>query len=726
SEIRGKRNLPEVDQVAQLQEGQAEPKPAEQPPVAPIPAMEANNGAMRRWENDERGNQIKAQINNKLDFNPGSLIAGGSSGMRSAVEQQAMSNWRKLGLDTEIMRILDRPQLTPAQRQDLAETFAKLGRAITDKQVAVDVSKAFEKAVKELNVYDLTRADQAGNFRGTAAMLKRAAEVLDRGNLAPGTKLVFDTKAGNNNITKAGLPKPGVADLDADLYYKTNDGVLRLDSVKARPNTLTSDLEKSISGKKQQFARYENWLNPSTPDGMNRSAMVYVDETGPKFNEILKQPRIDEIANRLSGGDPNAKVLQVGDRVFSVNDLNKLNSDLLSVSDQLAREQLKKSGVTSPTPQQVADAQGQIIKDRFGTIDDTLKTLKTNGRGEYGTVAPRTSETMRSARQGGIIGGGIGFATSTYQALQDGKLTGSEIANIAGQTAIGAGSGALGGVVEQTSARFIDRVAGNSVQRATTSVAGRVVSSEVASGTGTALRSVAGRVGGAGVAGAVINAGFATFDQIGAYQRGEVTASQAIGNVAGEATVGLGAGLAGAAAGAAIGSIIPGAGTVVGGVIGFGVGVVAGYLADKGLRGLGVDKMIAKGVTAAIDKGTEIAKGIANTASAVVDAGKQKVASAVKSVVSTGRNIANSVSQGAKAAKAFVSQKVDAVKTQVSQATQAAAQFVSQKVDQVKQTVSNVASSAVSTVQSVASKATNAVSNAVGGAVSSLKSVFSW
>jgi hypothetical protein len=148
-----------------------------------------------------------------------------------------------------------------------------------------------------------------------------------------------------------------------------------------------------------------------------------------------------------------------------------------------------------------------------------------------------------------------------------------------------------------------------------------VTSTEVANGVGTTARVLGGRLAGAGIAGAVVSAGFATVDQIGKYRRGEVTGSQAVGNVAGEAAVGMGAGLAGAAAGAAIGSVIPIAGTAVGAVVGFAVGCVAGYLADKGLRGLGVDKAVAHAVTGAIDAGSklvhEAGAGIAHAATSL-------------------------------------------------------------------------------------------------------------
>jgi hypothetical protein len=178
---------------------------------------------------------------------------------------------------------------------------------------------------------------------------------------------------------------------------------------------------------------------------------------------------------------------------------------------------------------------------------------------------------------------------------------------IATMTAVGGGTGAVGGLVQGVGERGFDRVAGKVVERSAGAVARRMLSTEVADGVAVASRQLAGRMAGAGIAGAVINAGFATVDQIRLYRQGKVTASQAIGTVTGEAAVGMGAGLAGAAAGAAIGSVIPIAGTAVGAVVGFAVGIAAGYLADKGLRALHVDKAIAHAVTATIDEAAKLA-----------------------------------------------------------------------------------------------------------------------
>jgi hypothetical protein len=263
-------------------------------------------------------------------------------------------------------------------------------------------------------------------------------------------------------------------------------------------------------------------------------------------------------------------------------------------------------------------------------VDNTdLRTMQRNtfvSLNETGTTNLRTVETaptiadnplrLRSEmRTGGITGGAISAVTSLPQIFdqaRQGDYLGATT-TLATNTGLGTGVGAFSAAGE--------RIIGNSVDDAL----GRFGTSAL---TGTS-RQVIGRVAGGSAIGGIVNGAFSAYDQIGAYNRGEVTGSQAIGTVTGEVAVGMGAGLAGAAAGAAIGSIIPGAGTIVGGVIGFGVGLAAGYLADRGLRGLGVNTAIASGVTWAIDN-----------APRAVNAATNFVGEQINNVASTVSNVA--------------------------------------------------------------------------------------
>lgn len=299
-------------------------------------------------------------------------------------------------------------------------------------------------------------------------------------------------------------------------------------------------------------------------------------------------------------------------------------------------------------------------------IQDTRRTtfveLSETGKTGLRTVedAPAIPENVRNhrteTRNAALIGGAFSAVTSLpeiFEQAGDGDYTGAA-RTLATNTAVGTGVGAfsdagerlvgnqIGSALERSNAaqQGIDRLFSSGAAR---NVVGRLAGTETSNLTAqtfnSTVRTLAGRVGGAGVIGGVVNGAFSAYDQIGAYKRGEVTGSQAIGTVTGEAAVGVGAGLAGAAAGAAIGSIIPGAGTIVGGVIGFGVGMIAGYVADKGLRGLGVDKMIAGGVTATIDAGAKLAGEVQNFGKEAASA----VGATVDSVKHSAENLANNV-----------------------------------------------------------------------------------
>ncbi len=210
---------------------------------------------------------------------------------------------------------------------------------------------------------------------------------------------------------------------------------------------------------------------------------------------------------------------------------------------------------------------------------------------------PMAEATVDAMKGGTKVGLAVGVVLAAHEAIRDGTF---DVKKFGRTVVTSTGAGAMAGGIEEVTARAIDRRAGQLIERGAETVAKRAVGSEVASGVATAARGAAGRLAGAGVAGAVVNAGFSAVDQVGAYERGEVSGSQAIGTVVGETAIGAGAGLAGAAAGAALGSVVPGIGNLVGAVVGFGVG----YWADKRLRQAGVDQVIARGVSSAIDGAT--------------------------------------------------------------------------------------------------------------------------
>ena len=342
-------------------------------------------------------------------------------------------------------------------------------------------------------------------------------------------------------------------------------------------------------------------------------------------------------------------------------------------------------------------------------------------------VPPPT--TMRGEIKGGAIAGTLLSTAFSLPQVYDQAQRGDYLG--AGRTLVqNGGTGAFVGGASSAGERLIANGIEQSLSRSGT----QIITSGVA-------RQAISRVAGSSIIGGVVNGAFSSYDQIGAFRRGEVTGSQAIGTVAGEVGVGMAAGLTGAAAGAAIGSIVPIAGTAVGAVAGFVVGVGVGMATDAIMRHGGVDKMIAHGVTATIDAGSRLAGTVHKQASQALQAGRQYVSQKVTQA----KAIYRSASTAVKTARAYVGQKLDNVRQRVSGATRAAVNYVSQvkdravqavrntasqAVNQVRSTVSNAVSQARSTVSNVASQArltvSNAVSNLTGGAASTLKSVFGW
>ena len=523
--------------------------------------------------------------------------------------------------------------------------------------------------------------------------------------------------------------------------------------------------------------------------------LFIAEAEGTKSNGIPKWDRlIDEVHKMNAAGEPNFKDFSKSRKFWQkVENLDfekvvkRANQKGLKIEDYaarlpktqqdvvLARLQVKETFTatemyTGKGYTRRADGQngGMGIPERwienfelhsqrrntFIPLDNNAKSTKVDTIYNLRTIAENPLNLRGEMKSGGIAGGAFSAVTSLPEVFDQAKR--GDFKGAATTLAVNTGGGATLGALSSGGERIVGRGLENALSRsnlaekglerlyesgAARSFAGRLAGTEASNVSSQAfnstLRTMAGRVGGAGVVGGLVSGGFAAYDQIGAYKRGEVSGSQAIGTVTGEAAVGVGAGMAGAAAGAAIGSIIPGAGTIVGGVIGFGVGMAAGYLADKGLRGLGVNTAIAKGVTATIDAGSRLAGTVHKQASQAVQAGRQYVSQKVTQA----KAVYRSASTAVKTARAYVGQKLDNARQRVSGATRAAVNYVSQAKDravqtvrnaanQVRSTVSSAVSQARSTVSNVANQAratvSNAVNNLAGGAVSNLKSVFGW
>lgn len=224
-------------------------------------------------------------------------------------------------------------------------------------------------------------------------------------------------------------------------------------------------------------------------------------------------------------------------------------------------------------PEDVAQAQSRAT----AATDDHMRAK---------SFAHQVEGLAGTARRGADLAtGAADIARNLFTGAITNRLAG-------GVSAIAGGVRSVADGAVNLAQRDVDRKAATA-QRLTDEA--KAMADNVGSNFGNAVREAAR----GGIAGGVVNAGFEAWDQ-----RQELAdpnqRSEAIGEIAGEAGVGI---LAGVAAGAAVGSVVPVAGTLVGAA----AGLVVGLAADKGLRAMNVDDMVADGITNAIDAAPGIA-----------------------------------------------------------------------------------------------------------------------
>jgi hypothetical protein len=237
-----------------------------------------------------------------------------------------------------------------------------------------------------------------------------------------------------------------------------------------------------------------------------------------------------------------------------------------------------------------------------------------NGLEFGGKVPPfdRVSRSSLGAKEGSLGGAAAGAAVSLIQLAATGKLDPHNLEQVAKGTAEGVVIGAIAGKGEQFVTSALDRTIGVTVQNSATKLAGTAAGAGGADTAGVVARTLASRVAGSTVVGAVITTGISAWENRAGLMHGD---SKAIGNVVADTAVGAGSVAAATAAGAAIGSVVPVAGTAVGAVAGLAVGLGIAY----GAQISGVRDAIAGGATHAVDGIKSAAKSVA---SGVSDAAK--------------------------------------------------------------------------------------------------------
>jgi hypothetical protein len=257
----------------------------------------------------------------------------------------------------------------------------------------------------------------------------------------------------------------------------------------------------------------------------------------------------------------------------------------------------------------------------------------------------------------------IGPTISLYRLMSGENISAGQMA---GDTTLGAGTGALGGVAQD------------------------VIESRLAPALGGPLSGVAG----GGIVGGLTSGLFSTWNNAGAFNDGQESASQATANVLVDGGIGLGAGASGAALGAAIGSIVPGAGTAIGAGVGFLAGTLGSMAVNALADGSGFRQWADKEVGGLIeglgaeDTLKQVWGGIGNVTS-TIGAGAQALGSGISNVVQgagTGiSNFANGVGTG-------VSNIANGVGTGVSNLASGAMNVIGDIGGGISNTVSSIGS----------------------------------
>jgi hypothetical protein len=492
---------------------------------------------------------------------------------------------------TNARTALNRTDLPPAVRAQVLTTLERIGNGVMNGTIEPNINNVFRQ-----HLYDLaTLPADSAQFRGALSQMTRATQVLAQAELATGTRLAYDPAVNQVGTRNAGLPILNVPDIDADLYFRTRDGVLHIESTKYSAMTFADTLQESRGveqkGGISQTQRQSEWAR--SPDkGETRQTGFFMLDKSTGFMALMDDKNLAQLERTIP--NPNTRNIVIGDRAYSLNELKSLNADAKAAAD--AHVGRLRAASANPESFKVGPAYQQFYRETMGTPEQAMRSFGKT----YGAQQPVLDRlSMPSARQGGTYGALAGGAVTLIQVASDGNLTLDDAKQVGQGIAMGGGIGALAAKAEQYVTPAIDRaLAQRAANQAASQTASQVASRAATTGAsveaGVAARTLASRVAGSTVVGTVITTGISAYQNREGLAKGD---SQAIGNVTADATVAVGSIAAATAAGAAIGSVVPVAGTAVGAVVGLAVGVGITY----GAQISGARDAIANGVASAVD-----------------------------------------------------------------------------------------------------------------------------
>ena len=248
----------------------------------------------------------------------GYRIAGSTAQPGAGLEAQAIAD-----AAGNARTALARTDLSPGQASLVKTVVERLGNEVIDGKVAPHINDEFRQGLRDLATAPAVAGPAGDRFRGALAQMTRAAQVLDQFELARGTQLGYDVGAGHNTRS-AGLPVLAVENIDADLYFKTDDGVVHIESTKYGSNTLAATLKEQAEAKgAPQVERQAAWREQGTVAEPHNLRYFVLDKQAD-FTGLMNPRNIAELEKAV--GDAGARNIVIGDRAYSIDELKQLGA----------------------------------------------------------------------------------------------------------------------------------------------------------------------------------------------------------------------------------------------------------------------------------------------------------------------------------------------------------------------------------------------------------------
>ena len=292
------------------------------------------------------------------------ISGSGSSAGKSLLEiyrtQVKTEVWGQAG--GGVINFLKRTDLSKPFQEEAIQTLLKIQDGIVSSKIDISdsgLAANLKDLVGRLNSRQFNIVEE--NF----AELQRAAQVIEQGDLA--SPVAIGVKPGHK---PKDLPPIDIEKVEADTYFRTADGVLHLNEVKNTPNAFVSKLKETAD--KGQFKRYRDWIAKGTElkPAQIREVTVYVKNSQPNFHTIIDKRTIKDLRKTIANHNPDATVLQVGSRNFSLDELQQLLQD----AEKKLGELIQQEKELNPNIN-VKELIGSLLNQHFDSMEDTFKIL---------------------------------------------------------------------------------------------------------------------------------------------------------------------------------------------------------------------------------------------------------------------------------------------------------------------------------------------------------------